>query len=278
MKTLLLFLFGSSLVLQSPLIGQELVVHSFNIRYDNPRDGDDRWEVRREEVKDFILYKQPDIIGFQEVVGGQLEFLSKGLPSYAFVGVGREDGSTKGEYAPVFYSTERYTQLEQGTFWLSETPNEVSTGWDAALPRICTYVKLRDKNNEETLWIFNTHFDHRGKEARKQSARLILRRIDSLAAPEDTVILMGDLNAEESAPPIKLILNEFKEPWEASPLRRGPKGTFNGFQLLPVDTPRLDYIFSRGLRLLKYRHVDSRRSNGRQLSDHLAVEAVYSPE
>ena len=278
MNNLFLFLIGCAVLIHIPLQSQELLVHSFNIRYDNPNDGEDRWEVRKKEIRDFILFETPDIIGLQEVVEGQLAYLEKGLPAYSFVGVGREDGISKGEFSPIFFLTERFKKMEEGTFWLSETPNEVSTGWDAALPRICTYIKLRDKNIEETLWIFNTHFDHRGIEARKQSARLILRKINSLAAPEETVILMGDLNAEASAPPIKLILNEFKDPWETSPLVRGPKGTFNGFQLLPVKTPRLDYIFSRGIRLQKYRHIDSRRSNGRQLSDHLSVEAVYSAE
>lgn len=171
-----------------------ITVMSFNIRYDNPSDGINSWENRKELVTRTLQNYSPDIIGMQEVLEGQLAFLNQNLQGYASLGVGREDGKTEGEYAPVFYNTKRFKSIDRGTFWLSPAPDVIgSVGWDAALTRICTWVKFSETITGLEFYFLNAHFDHVGKTARKESAKLILDFIqkETKGLP---VILTGDFN------------------------------------------------------------------------------------
>ena len=208
--------------------------------------------------------------GVQEATLTQMKDLETGLPGYAYVGVGRDDGDSKGEFSAIFYKSRELRVLQEATFWLSETPEKVSVGWDAALPRICTYAKFELTFSKKRFWYFNTHFDHLGEIARAESAKLIVSKIKALVDGVDAVVLSGDFNAEPHEEPILVLNHSFEDPADKVSIQ-GPVGTFSGFQL---DTPldrRIDYIFTKNVEVKTYQHLDTKRSNGRWISDHLPV-------
>ena len=253
------------------VVAQDLTVLSYNIRYNSQSDGEDLWDLRKKELVDQIQQHSPDSFGVQEATQIQMQYILEALPEYAYVGVGRDNGATKGEYSAVFYLKEKFTLLESKTFWLSETPEEVSVGWDAALPRICTYAQLKEHTTGRVFWHFNTHFDHVGKAARANSALLIIEKIKSLVSTESVFVLTGDFNASPNELPITHLKNAFRDPLEYIELS-GPEGTFNAFNLqAPLDR-RIDYIFFQGLTPLSYAHLSEKRANGRWISDHLPVK------
>lgn len=263
--SLLMFLFTTAGV------AQNLTVISYNIRYNSQSDGEDLWDLRKRELVGQINQHSPDSFGVQEATQIQMQYILEALPEYAYVGVGRDNGATKGEYSAVFYLKEKFKLLESKTFWLSETPEEVSVGWDAALPRICTYAQFKERTTGRVFWHFNTHFDHVGKAARANSALLIIEKIKSLVSPESVFVLTGDFNASPNELPITHLKNAFRDPLEYIELS-GPEGTFNAFNLqAPLDR-RIDYIFFQGLTPLSYAHLSEKRANGRWISDHLPVK------
>ncbi|MDO7646358.1 MAG: endonuclease/exonuclease/phosphatase family protein [Flavobacteriaceae bacterium] len=252
-------------------VAQNLTVISYNIRYNSQSDGEDIWDLRKGELVGQINQHSPDSFGVQEATQIQMQYILEALPEYAYVGVGRDNGATKGEYSAVFYLKEKFKLLESKTFWLSETPEEVSVGWDAALPRICTYAQLKEHTTGRVFWHFNTHFDHVGKAARANSALLIIEKIKSLVSTESVFVLTGDFNASPNELPITHLKNAFRDPLEYIELS-GPEGTFNAFNLqAPLDR-RIDYIFFQGLTPLSYAHLSEKRANGRWISDHLPVK------
>ena len=209
-------------------------------------------------------------IGVQEATLTQMKDLKAGLPDYNYVGVGRDDGATKGEFSAIFYKRSELKVLQEDTFWLSETPEKVSFGWDAALPRICTYAKFELVSSKKRFWHFNTHFDHMGEIARAESAKLIVSKIMALVGDGEAIILSGDFNAEPHEEPILVLNDSFEDPADRVKLQ-GPVGTFIGFQLdAPLDR-RIDYIFTKNLEVKTYRHLDTKRAKGRWISDHLPV-------
>ena len=149
---LLLFLLSFMSVFS--IFENTLEVVSYNIRYDNSQDGENQWDIRKETLASYLLKSSPDIIGMQEVLNNQLADLSNSLKEYKYVGVGREDGKTKGEYSPIFYRKSKLKVLMSSTFWLSETPQKISVGWDAALERICTYALFIDRKSKKHFWLF----------------------------------------------------------------------------------------------------------------------------
>lgn len=172
-----------------------LKVATFNIRNSGATDGINRWENRKAIAAEFINTEKPDIIGMQEVLQDQLEYLSSNLKGYSYVGVAREDGKQKGEYAPLFFRKDRFTEKNHQTIWLSETPAVVgSVGWDAALTRIATIVTLYDKKAKREVTVINTHFDHIGVKAREESIKLIRQKVKEIDAKN--YIVMGDLNSQ----------------------------------------------------------------------------------
>ena len=199
-----------------------------------------------------------------------MQDLQSGLTDYNYVGVGRDDGKTKGEYSAIFYKKDELKLIEESTFWLSETPENISVGWDAALPRICTYALFQHQESKRQYWHFNTHFDHMGVSARTQSAKLIASKIGSLADDEEAVVISGDFNAEPHESPITVITTYLEDPIETVDLT-GPLGTFNGFDLDANLDRRIDYIFCKSVRPIEYQHLDTKRSNKRWISDHLPI-------
>ena len=252
-------------------VAQNLTVISYNIRYNSQSDGEDIWDLRKGELVGQINQHSPDSFGVQEATQIQMQYILEALPEYGYVGVGRDDGASKGEYSAVFYLKEKFKLLESKTFWLSETPEEVSVGWDAALPRICTYAQFKEHTTGRVFWHFNTHFDHVGKAARANSALLIIEKIKSLVSTESVFVLTGDFNASPNELPTTHLKNAFRDPLEYIELS-GPEGTFNAFNLqAPLDR-RIDYIFFQGLTPLSYAHLSEKRANGRWISDHLPVK------
>lgn len=254
------------------IFAQSIKVMTFNIRYDNPKDGKNIWNNRKDELVKLLDYYEADFIGLQEVLINQLHFIKQNLTGYKYIGVGREDGNEKGEYAPIFYNSTKYDLLKSNTFWLSETPNKVSVGWDAALERICTYGIFKNKNSGIEYYVFNTHFDHIGNEARIKSAELILKIIDSITTNKSNIILIGDFNSNPEDEPIKRIKNKLQYAAEISEKSiYGPKGTFNGFDESNVVTELIDFIFVKNMKVKKYRHIDDKMPNNNFISDHYPV-------
>ncbi len=249
---------------------QDIKLCTFNIRYDNPNDGYHQWSNRKQIVRDFLNYEQFDFIGMQEALLSQIDSIDSGLEGYQWIGVGRDDGKTAGEFSPIFYKSSIWEIEKSGTFWLSETPDTPSKSWDAALPRVCTYGLFVRKSDGREIFVFNTHYDHIGVEAREKSSLLILDKIKEISGLE-RVVLMGDFNAGEDTPVITALEGELMDTFDSSSKKYGSVGTFNGFDLESVPERRIDYIFvSPELNSLKY-GVESTVIDGRYLSDHFPV-------
>lgn len=251
----------------------DITVMSYNIRYNNQSDGINIWENRKEWLTNSITFFEGDIVGAQEVTFTQLKDMKALLPDYQHIGEGR-DGGEKGEFSPIFYVKDRFEVLESSTFWLSETPGVVaSKGWDAALSRIVTWAKFKDKKVGNIFYFFNTHFDHRGTEARKKSAEIISSKIDSIAGNEP-VILTGDFNTPPDSDPYKILMDSGMEDTSLNTnMSYTPGYTHNSWNVeAEGDYNIIDYVFYRGKELspLKYHVLDGQRGK-RFISDHFPV-------
>jgi len=247
-------------------------IMSYNIRYDNNWDVKNSWSIRKKKVIQIFGQYEPSIMGVQEGLLNQVQYIDSCLANYDYVGVGREDGKERGEFCVIYFDTTRYVVSKHSTFWLSETPDTISVGWDAALERICTYGLFKDRKTAEEFWVFNTHFDHMGSMARERSSGLILDRINKVNHRSLPVIVMGDFNSVPDSPPINTIRTEMSDALKISLEElQGPIGTFNGFDPdLPIER-RIDYIFTRDIKVLSYMHINDRLNNNRHISDHLPV-------
>lgn len=238
------------------LIAQEkkaaLNVMSYNIRYANPEDGENQWQYRKDFAAKLVQFYDADIFGAQEVLYNQLIDLGDRLPGYAYIGVGREDGKTKGEYAPVFYKEDRFSLVKSGNFWLAEDMNAVGKkGWDAACERVATWGIFKDKKTGKEFFLLNTHLDHMGKTARHEGASLVLEQTKQLAG-DLPVFVTGDFNAVPADEPIR-ILTEANDPRHLTHSREiaaftyGPEWTFHDFGKIPYNKREwIDYIFVKG--------------------------------
>ena len=220
---------------------------TFNIRYDNPADGQNNWQYRKDSVAKFIHTNDLDVVGMQEVLHTQLEELKERLPEYAAVGVGRDDGKTAGEYAPLFFKKDRFEVLDSNTFWLSQYPDSVGfIGWDGACCRIATWAKLKDKANGKIFMAVNTHFDHVGEEARREGALLIMRKIQEIVG-ERPAILTGDFNVTENSDAYRTLTTNqfvFKDAYKESKEKRGTTYTFHDFgRIADEKCEKIDFIF-----------------------------------
>ena len=242
-----LFIVCVFLAFAAGLDAQDLYVGQYNIRNVNKKDdaNGNGWERRCPVICDILRVESFDIWGAQEVLHSQLEDLQKGLPQYASIGVGRDDGKTKGEYAPIFYKKDRIKCLANGTFWLSETPEVVgSKGWDAKYPRICTWGQFKDKKSGKKFWMFNLHMDHRGVEARKQSCLLILARIKEMCGGQPC-ILTGDFNVGQDNEIYKILADSevLSDSYETAEVRFAETGPMNYFKPDYKTERRIDHVF-----------------------------------
>ena len=259
------------MILPHKILSQQKIM-SLNIRFDNPSDGPDRWDERKEELCRLLLFHHPDFIGIQESLPGQVTFIDQRLTDHRFIGFGRDGEGTESESVPLFYDSKKYKLLRSEVFWLSETPEKPSKGWDAALNRVSTYGVFQNLDSGDTTHVFNTHFDHRGEIARKESAQLLVKRIESLGLAERKVILMGDFNSQPQEEPVLVLKKVVHDSYEHSSKEpKGPVGTFNAFDPEMLPKERIDYIFTLNVRVLSYDNLNDKRTNGRWISDHLPV-------
>ena len=270
----LLIILNSFFLFISDLKGEN-VIHSivtYNIKYDDRSNQQNSWIMRKEGMIELINSISPDILGIQEGLMHQVDYLGTNLNSFRYVGVGRDDGNKKGEFCAIYYNKNKYRLIKSSTFWLSENPSEVSIGWDAALERICTYAQFETLNGKDKIWIFNTHFDHFGKTAREQSAKLLIKKIKNINTFREPTVAMGDFNALANSKAIEILKREFKDSMEISKKgHNGPIGTFNNFLPKQEITKRIDYIFIYGMKIVSHEHVNKKLENGNHISDHLPV-------
>lgn len=269
------------------VVGQEPIsVMTYNIRYLNNRDGDDIWKNRSATVIETI--KTSDVVGLQEVVAAQLEDIKAGTPEFTWYGVGRDDGAEKGEMTAIGWRTDSVSVVGKGTFWLSPNPEEVGVaGWDAALPRIASWIKLaRTDSPTRPLLLLNTHFDHIGKTARENSAKLLRRWSVEQHEGKLPVVLLGDLNAKTTDAPLQRLLESteqaastetgsprFVDAREASNVAdSGPNTTWNGFKALAIGS-RIDHVLTLGqVDVLEYETLNPKTPADRFASDHLPIQ------
>ena len=256
---------------------QDLKVMTFNIRLALDSDKENAWQYRKDDVLKLLDYYETDVLGVQEAVPQQMKDIKSGLKNYDYVGVGRDDGKDKGEYSAIFYNAERLKVLQSGTFWLSETPDRPSKGWDAAYNRVCTYALFKTKKGGKKFWAFNVHFDHVGITARANSAKLILDKIKTLNSKQLPVVLTGDFNLTDDTLPIKLLANNLQDTYKnCEKPSYGPRGTFTAFDITKISTERIDYIFTQKLRCIDHRTINDRRENLLYPSDHFPMMATLS--
>jgi endonuclease/exonuclease/phosphatase family metal-dependent hydrolase len=263
------------ILIASSLLAQPMKVMTYNIRYDNPGDGPNQWDKRKDKVFRLLKKYDPDIIGVQEALHHQLEDIEKNLKVYEYFGAGRDDGKQKGEYSAVFIRKDRFKILDENTFWLSKTPEVPgSKDWDAAITRVVTWARLQDKKTGEVFVMINTHFDHIGKESRKNSAVLLKEKAATLGK-DLPVIITGDFNFTRDKPPYEVMMDPSSLRLVDAAGNESP-GTACGFEVGARPCSAIDYIF----------HTPQWRSDNYQVvqdhdgkyypSDHLPVIATIS--
>jgi endonuclease/exonuclease/phosphatase family metal-dependent hydrolase len=279
-----LFLFMDMANIQAQAVeASPLRVMSYNIRFNNPADGINAWPHRKEYVAELIRQRYDvELAGLQEVLKDQLDDLLRLMPGFACVGAGRDDGREGGEYSPIFYRTDRLELLEHGHFWFSETPSEPgSKSWDSALPRIVTWARFRDRKQDARFYHFNSHFDHRGEQARVESSRLLLSRIETIAAGDPVVVTL-DLNAQEKFLPYRILVEATEDGkvllrdarYASRSPHQGPTASFTDWQKHGEPETRIDYILATEHFEVKEHHILTDQFEGRYPSDHLPVLAV----
>ena len=226
---------------------QNLFVGTYNIRNDNSGDrkAGNAWPKRCQVICDMMNFEQPDIFGTQEVLVGQLRDLKQGLDGYDCIGVGRDDGKEAGEYSAIFYKKDKLKRLDYGNFWLNETPDKPALGWDAACIRICTWGKFRDVKTKLKFYFFNLHMDHVGVVARREAAKLVVRKIKEIAGCNAPVILTGDFNVDQHDEIYQIFTQSglLKDSYTAAKIRFAENGTFQGFKSSLLTDSRIDHIF-----------------------------------
>lgn len=248
-----------------------LTLATYNVRMDIAKDGANAWPHRKEMVRDLIRYHGFDVFATQEALPNQVDYLA-GMEEYAHVGVGRDDGKRAGEHSAIFFRRDRFELLRSGDFWLSETPERPSKGWDATCcNRIVSWAELRDKRSGVRFVFFSAHFDHEGVVARRESARLVLAKMREIAR-DLPVVIAGDFNSTPDTEQIATLRSVLRDAREASAAPAyGPVGTFNGFRIDDPLDRRIDYLFvSPQVSVLSYAALTDSR-HGRFPSDHLPV-------
>lgn len=287
----LLWAIGATVAQQIPRDAREaemspsmLRMLTFNLRFDNPADGPNAWPLRREQVLNILEEGQWDVIGLQEALATQLDFIMEQMPGYAAVGLGRDDGRASGEFAPVLYRTDRFSLASANTFWLSSTPEiPASATWGNTVTRTCTQVRLIELSTGRALHVFNTHWDHVSQRSRAESAELIVRRIDE-RTPAEPVILMGDFNADEGNAAIETLLAARASDTLVDTFRvlhpEERAGTFHGWNG-EAGASKIDSILANTAWRVLRAGIDRRHMDGQYPSDHFPVWAeleIVAPE
>jgi endonuclease/exonuclease/phosphatase family metal-dependent hydrolase len=254
---------------------------TYNIRYagNEETDGVNAWSKRKNLVASMIQFHHADIIGLQEALLLQLNDLTELLHGYFWVGVGRDDGDNKGEFSAILLRNDRFEVIRHSTFWLSDTPDKPSKGWDAAFPRVVTWAEAKDKETGKTFFIFNTHYDHIGEIARINSSKLLKKRIAEIA-DNQSIIVMGDFNTQDSTAAYEILteqsdnkINLYDAQSKSETVHHGSNVTFNGFGTSIEPGNKIDFIFvTEDVEVLQHGVIDE-LVDGRYPSDHMPVLA-----
>ncbi|MEG0849651.1 MAG: endonuclease/exonuclease/phosphatase family protein [Flavobacterium sp.] len=261
------------LLVSGAFYGQNLKIMTYNIRLNVASDGENAWPNRKDYFMSQVQFYSPDIFGVQEATPSQVIDIASGMPKYSKFGIGREEGGA-GEACTIYYKKDSFKLQESNTFWLSETPNVVSRGWDAACNRVCTYGLFTDLKTKKTFYVFNLHLDHMGEVARVKGVQVVLEKIKTINTKKYPVFLMGDFNSEPNTPQIaeiKKVMDDTRDVSKEKPF--GPSGTFNNFKHNEPVTLLIDYIFiskNSGLTVQKHA-VLSDSKDLKYPSDHLPV-------
>jgi endonuclease/exonuclease/phosphatase family metal-dependent hydrolase len=270
-------LFYSCIQLYAQSAGKppNITVITYNIRLNTLDDGVNAWPNRKNNITLLIREQNPSLFGLQEALPEQVADVESAFPGFGRVGVGRDDGKSSGEFSPIFFDRSRFKLKESGTFWLSQTPSKVSRGWDAACNRIVTWAILEDQESGKIFGYFNTHFDHMGEVARRNSAYLLLHAVDSLAK-DIPVAVTGDFNSTPDAEPIRIITDQSEPSFlmDSKPLsdsQSGPGFTYTGFEVGAIPGQLIDYVFVKKIiKVSSYKVLDYHIGKYYP-SDHLPV-------
>jgi len=252
---------------------QSLKLMTYNIRLDVESDGENKWSNRKDYLTSQIQFYEPDIFGVQEAKPNQVLDIASALPAYNYVGIGRDENGL-GESSSIYFKKDRFELVQSNTFWLSETPDIISKGWDAAFNRVCTYALFKDLKTKTNFWVFNTHLDHMGELAKTNGIQLILNKIKSLNTQKYSVFFMGDFNSKPTENRIISLKKEMQDSREISVEKPfGPSGTFNGFKHNEPVTELIDYIFiskNNHFKVQKYAILRNSKDS-KYPSDHFPV-------
>lgn len=274
MKKLLaiLLLFACAIVAHAQK--DTLTVISYNIRYNNPDDGDNIWENRRDNAVIMVNMENPDFLCVQEAYYVQLSYLLNSLQNYSYIGLGRDDGKQGGEHMAILYRKDRFEVVAHGDFWLSETPDVCSRGWDAVCHRIVTWGYFLDKQTGKHVYCFNTHLDHVGEVARRESVKLITQRIKEIVKDKKApVFLTGDFNSDinsEIFDPLKKVLKQARKDAPVT----DSKGTFNGWGSAPNNIV-IDHIFYKNAKPMVFKTLNENKYGRALISDHYPIKGVF---
>jgi len=253
---------------------QQLNIATYNIRYDSKADSvaGNGWQARYPHIAEIIRFKELDVFGIQEGLYHQLTQLNDSLPGYKWIGAGRDDGKHGGEHSAIFYKEDKFKILKSGDFWMSTVTDKPNKGWDAALPRICTWVQFKEIKTGLVFYFFNLHMDHVGVIARRESAKLVLEKVKQMAG-KVPAILTGDFNVDQTNESYTLINTSglLKDSYELSPVKLAPSSTFNSFDANTAGDKRIDHIFvTSKFKVTRY-GIITNTYHGRVPSDHYPV-------
>ena len=249
---------------------ETLKVMSYNIRFDSDADGENIWDNRKPATIAMLEDVRPDVFGVQEALAHQIEYIAQNAPLYDNVGVGREDGESSGEHMSIFWNKETIEMLEWGTYWLSETPEVPSFGWDAACKRTATWALMKDKKTGKKFYFVNTHLDHKGREAQKNGLKLIIDRIASINPQGYPMILTGDFNVKPNDS-VLTDLDKIMQCTRKVALVTDNHNTFNGWGKAKSDSV-IDYIYFSGFsRCVEYQTVTKEYGGRKFISDHFPI-------
>ena len=269
--------------LQSFVSAFEIDALSFNIRFDTSKDGENAWPKRKEMVGQWVKSESPDVIGLQEALRHQIDDIKKIATAYSEYGVGRDDGKSRGEHCTILYLKKRFSldKSDCGTFWFSDTPEKVaSKSWGNEIPRICTWARFIEKKTDKGFYVYNVHYDHRSQPSRLGASELIIQRISKRKRSNEPIILMGDFNASENNPAIKIFKDEplnLVDTFRVVKPDEKMVKTFHGFRGGSFSGGKIDHVFMLP-KMGKVSSAEIVRFNKekRYLSDHYPVRAKLS--
>ena len=268
---------------QSFVSAFEIDALSFNIRFDTSKDGENAWPKRKEMVGQWVKSESPDVIGLQEALRHQIDDIKKVATAYSEYGVGRDDGKSRGEHCTILYLKKRFSldKSDCGTFWFSDTPEKIaSKSWGNEIPRICTWARFIDKKTDKGFYVYNVHYDHRSQPSRLGASELIIQRISKRKRSNEPIILMGDFNASENNPAIKIFKDEplnLVDTFRVVKPDEKMVKTFHGFRGGSFSGGKIDHVFMLP-KMGKVSSAEIVRFNKekRYLSDHYPVRAKLS--